>query len=82
VKEGGEDSAYHLHSRKSIAVMEKDELNGPDPIVVAKAVARAIKRKNPPACITVGMGYKALVFLKRLVPRSFESFVVAKMYKC
>jgi short-subunit dehydrogenase len=82
VKEGGEGSAYYQQSSRSIAVMEKDEMNGPDPIVVAKAVARAIKRKNPPAFITVGFGYKVLVFLKRLVPRSFESFVVGKMYKC
>ncbi|HOQ06284.1 MAG TPA: SDR family oxidoreductase [Clostridiales bacterium] len=79
---GGESSAYYQKSRESIAVMERDEMNGPDPIVVAKAVARAIGRKNPPAFITVGMGYKLLVFLRRFVPRSLESFVVARMYKC
>jgi len=82
VKAGGEGSAYYRKSRESIAVMEKDEMNGPDPIVVAKAVARATGRKNPPAFITVGLGYKLLVFLKRFVPRSLESFVVGKMYKC
>ena len=68
VKAGGEGSAYYRKSRESIAVMEKDEMNGPDPIVVAKAVARATGRKNPPAFITVGLGYKLLVFLKRFVP--------------
>jgi len=82
VKAYGEGSAYYQQSKESVAVMEKDEMNGPDPIVVAKTVARAIRRKNPPAFITVGLGYKLLVFFKRLVPRSFESFVVARMYKC
>jgi len=82
VKAGGEGSAYYHQSKESVAIMEKDEMNGPDPVIVAKAVARAIKRKSPPAFITVGLGYKLLVFFKRLVPRSFESFVVAKMYKC
>ena len=82
VKAGGEDSAYFLQGKKSVEVMERDEMNGPEPIVVAKAVARAIKRKNPPAFITVGLSYKLLVFLRRLVPRSLVSFIVAKMYKC
>ncbi len=82
VKESGEGSAYRQYSKKSIEVMEKDELNGPDPIVVAKVIARLAKRKNPPVCVTVGLDYKLLVFLKRIVPRSLESFIVSKMYKC
>lgn len=81
VKAGGDDSDYSQYSRRSIAVMERDELNGPDPIVVAKAVAGIIKRKNPPVCVTVGIMYKLLVFMKRLVPRALESYIVAGMYK-
>ncbi|NLK88088.1 MAG: SDR family oxidoreductase [Clostridiaceae bacterium] len=80
-KESGEGSAYYRYCKKSVAVMERDEINGPDPITVARAVARLAERKNPPVCVTVGLQYKILVFLKRLVPKALESFVLSKMYK-
>lgn len=80
VKESGDDSAYARYCKKSVAVMEKDELNGPDPVVVARAVGKIIERKNPPVCVAVGMRYKLLTFIKRLVPKAFESFIVSKMY--
>ncbi len=81
VKAGDVESAYSEYSKRSIAVMERDEQNGPDPIVVAKVVEKIITRKNPPVCVTVGMQYKFLVFLKRLIPKSLESFILSQMYK-
>jgi short-subunit dehydrogenase len=78
---GKEDSAYSEYSKRSVAVMERDETNGPDPIVVARVAGKIIKRKNPPVCVVVGMQYKLLVFLKRLIPRALESFIVHQMYK-
>lgn len=80
-KDSGEGSAYYEYCKRSIAVMEKDETNGPDPITVSKVVARVAGRKNPPVCVTVGLQYKVLVFLKRLMPKAVESFVVSKMYE-
>lgn len=81
VEAGGDESAYSEYSRRSIAVMEHDEANGPDPVVVAKVVEKIITQKNPPVCVTVGIQYKLLVFLKRLIPKSLESFIVSQMYK-
>ncbi len=81
VEAGGEDSAYSEYSKKSIAVMEQDEQKGPDPIVVARAVRKIIERRKPPVCVVVGMQYKLLVFLKRLIPRALESYIVGRMYK-
>ena len=81
VKAGGAGSAYSKQSEKSIAVMEHDEENGPDPIVVARVVGKIISRKNPPLCVAVGLQYKLMVFFKRLVPRALESFIVSKMYE-
>jgi len=81
VKAGGDSSAYAKYSKKSIAVMERDESGGPDPIVVAKVAGKIINRKNPPVCVAVGFQYKLLVFLKRLVPKMLEAYVVSKMYK-
>jgi len=76
----GENSVYADQSRKSIAIMEHDEENGPDPVVVARVVEKLINKKNPPVCVAVGLQYKLLVFFKRLVPKRFESYVVSKMY--
>lgn len=81
VKAGGDSSAYAKFSKKSIAVMERDESSGPDPIVVAKVAGKIINRKNPPLCVAVGLQYKLLVFMKRFVPRALEAYVVSKMYK-
>ncbi len=81
VKDCGTSSAYSKQSGKSIAVMEHDEENGPAPIVVARVIEKVINRKNPPLCVAVGLQYKLMVLLKRLIPRAFESFIVSKMYE-
>ena len=80
-KEGGEGSAYKKYSDKSVAVMEHDETHGPDPIVVAKVIGKLMEKRNPPVVKTVGLQYKLLVFMKRLVPKALESFIVGKMYE-
>jgi len=81
VKAGGDRSVYAEHSKKSIAVMERDESNGPEPIVVARVVGKIINRRNPPMCVAVGLQYKLLVFLKRLIPKELEAYIVSMMYK-
>ncbi len=80
-KDSREGSAYYEYCKKSVAVMERDETSGPDPITVARVVARLAERKNPPVCVTVGLKYKILVFLKRLFPKALESFLLSKMYE-
>lgn len=75
-----EGSAYYDTFTKSITSMEKSEQNGPGPEIVVKEVLRIIKRKNPPVRATAGFSYKAVVFLKRLVPAKFIEFVVSKIY--
>lgn len=81
VKAGDDSSPYSKYSKKSIAIMEKDESKGPQPVVVARVIEKIINRRNPPVCVAVGLNYKILVFLKRLVPKSLESYIVSKMYK-
>lgn len=76
-----ENSAYSGFFRKSLGVMIRDEENGPGPIVVAKEVYRVMKRKNPPVRVVVGFKYKVFVFLVRILPAIFKSFVISKMYE-
>ncbi len=81
VKPADDNSAYAEYCKRSVRVMERDENSGPEPVVVAKAVEKIIKRKNPPLSCAVGIQYKLLVFLKRLVPRKLEAYIVSQMYK-
>ena len=76
-----ENSAYAGFFRKSLNVMIRDEKNGPDPVVVAREVCRVIKRRNPPVRVVVGLKYKIFVFIVRVIPAIFKSFVISKMYE-
>lgn len=74
------DSAYNMKFEKSINSMEKSELNGPGPDKIVQAVIKIINMKNPPIRITAGFSYKLIVFLKRILPSRFVSYVVSKIY--
>lgn len=76
-----DNSAYRNYFGKSLDVMIRDETNGPDPVVVAREVYRVMKRRNPPVKVAVGFKYKVFLFISRLVPSSFQSFIVSKMYE-
>lgn len=65
---------------KSIAKFEKDEETGKSPDTVAKVVVKVLKRKRPPLRVTVGFGYKAIVFLPRIVSTKLENAIVRKLY--
>lgn len=74
------DSPYAGVNEKSVAVMEEDERNGMDPSSVAKLALRLAGRKNPPVRVAVGIQYKLLMFLKRLLPDRTVTWVLSKLY--
>lgn len=73
-------SPYYDKIKQSISKMEKDEQNGVPPSKVVKVVYKAIKRKRMPVQITVGLDYKVLVFLSRLLPKKLVEYIITKMY--
>ena len=73
-------TAYENRMKHSIGVMEKDEINGKDPISVAKTIYKVIKRKNPPVAVTVGFKYKIVAFLFRIVPVKLREAIIAMLY--
>lgn len=75
-----EDENYKERVSKSIKRMEKDEQNGKPPESVAKVVYKVLKKKNPPSRVTVGIGYKSIVFLQKVLPRRLMLWVVKKIY--
>lgn len=74
------DEYYQDRILRSIKRMEKDEQNGVDPIYVSRVIYKVMKKKNPPIKVTVGVGYKILVFLKRLLPDKLVNYILYKMY--
>lgn len=74
------NSAYKERFTKSLGTMIKDETTGPTPEVVSNVILKIINRKNPPVRVVVGLKYKMIIFLKRLVPTRFIEYVVSKLY--
>ncbi|MFO7611241.1 MAG: SDR family oxidoreductase [Clostridia bacterium] len=73
-------SVYYERMERSIAVMERDEQNGGDPVCVAHTIHRILKRKNPPVAVTVGLKYKLIAFLLRIVPVKLREKAIASIY--
>jgi len=80
-KSGAGADVYGNALDHAVSVMEHDEQNGMPPELVAKAVLRAAKRKNPPAFTTVGFQYQIFVLLNKLLPTSWSNALVGMIYK-
>ena len=73
-------SPYYDACVKAVSKMEKDELAGRPPTSVADVVYRLCKKKNPPLRTVVGLDYKLLAFMRRLLPARFIEYLLRKMY--
>jgi NAD(P)-dependent dehydrogenase (short-subunit alcohol dehydrogenase family) len=69
-----DDDPYRAACEKAISLMERDEVNGADPVDVAKVVEKILKSKNPPRRVSVGKFDERMGIMgKRLLPfRLFE----------
>jgi hypothetical protein len=60
--------------------MASDEQNGKPPDTVARIALALTRRKNPPARVPVGLEYKALMLLLRIIPDKAKETVLSKLY--
>lgn len=74
------EGPYSTMFKRSLARMEKDEMNGASPLLVAKTIHKVMQRRNPPVRVTVGIGYKAILFLKKLLPARIVELFVKLLY--
>lgn len=74
------DETLQKNVDKTLAKIEKDEQTGMSAESVAKVVVKALKKKRPPLRVTVGVVYKILVFLPRLVSTKVVNIIVGKLY--
>lgn len=75
----GED--VYTSAASAVAKMEQDERNGMSPDAVAALIEKLADKKRVAPLYTVGLSYKALVFLKRLFPAALASKIVGEMYR-
>ena len=68
------DDPYRAACEKAVAAMEHDELDGADPVKVARVVEKILKSKNPPRRVSVGKFDERIgILAKQLLPyRIFE----------
>lgn len=75
-----EETDAYSNQNKSIKVMEKDEINGMSPDVVARLVKKLALKKRVGPLYTVGVKYKLLVFISRFFSNKFCNKIVGGMY--
>lgn len=73
-------SIYSKRMERSIAVMERDEQNGGDPVIIAKVIEKVLNRRNPPVVVTAGFKYKVIAFLFRIVPAKLREYIISRIY--
>lgn len=74
------DDVYGARMTRSVAKMERDEQTGLPPQAVARACMRMLEKRRLPQCRVVGVQYKLLWALQRLLPRKCVLAIVKKLY--
>ena len=74
------DEAYGGRISKSVAKMEHDEQNGMDPAVAGAYIARIAMKKKPKPVYTIGLSYKAVCVLLKLLPSRLSNWLIGKLY--
>lgn len=73
-------SEYTEAMKAAVQTMEKDEQNGMMPIVIAKAIHKVLRKKNPGYVVVPNITYKTLCLIMKLVPTRLKIWVISKMY--
>ena len=74
------DDVYHGRISRSVAGMEKDEQNGMRPETAGKYIAKIAFRKGVKPIYTLGMGYKYLSVLCKILPCRLRNWIVGILY--
>ena len=75
-----DNGRYGDHISKSVSKMEKDESSGVSAYKVAKKIYKVSKKKHPNTYYVVGLSYRFLVFLSRILPKRLVNWIIFKIY--
>ena len=79
-KADSEDSAYYSTMKSSLGKMERDEQNGMDAAVIAKAIVKQVEARKPSLVVVPGFSYKAIHILSKILPDSLVLKIVGMLY--
>lgn len=71
---------YRANRERAIASMEKTEQSGPDPIHLARLIARILSADKPRLRYRIGTDAYWVPKLRRLIPESLFEFLLRKIY--
>lgn len=74
------DEVYRGVLQKSVSTMEHDEQNGMSPKAIADKIYRLATSKNPKPLSTVGLQYKFLVSLAKILPTRIVNTIIGMIY--
>lgn len=74
------DDLYDGRIARSVSRMERDEINGMDPAVAGRCIARLALKRRTKVYNTIGLMYKACILLGKLLPASLVRRILEAMY--
>lgn len=74
------DSVYGGRISKSVEGMEKDEEKGMSPVFAGEYIAEIALKKNVKPAYAIGLSYKAVVLLCKLMPCRFRNYIIGMLY--
>ena len=75
-----ESSPYFKQCKESVEHMARDEQNGKPASSVAKVFLKLAGKKNPKVRCAVGLDYKVLAFLAKILPARLINFIIRLIY--
>jgi NAD(P)-dependent dehydrogenase (short-subunit alcohol dehydrogenase family) len=80
-EEAQNNSSYKEKFGKALAVFEKEESNGADPLAIAHLIERLIRKSNPKLRYSVGPAFQRIVpALKQILPHKVYERLFMKYY--
>lgn len=80
IKSQDEKSPYYSKMKTAVGKMEKDEQNGMNPNVIAKAITNQVEKNKMNARVIPGIQYKAICVISSWLPNSWRLKLINMVY--
>lgn len=74
------DDAYEGRIARSVSRMERDEMNGMNPVLAGRFIARLALKKHAKVYNTIGLMYKGCILLGKILPATLVRRILEAMY--
>lgn len=79
-QKSADNDVYDKRVERSVATMEKDERGGMSPDKAGAYIAKIALKKRTRPLKAIGLSYKAVAVLAKLLPRGFSNYIVGLIY--